>query len=99
MIEKAVRVAMATQEEIQPLITIGHGPYVDSTSCLRVSECSSAFVPNDAPPHGVDVLWRASSRHSRAELDLAIITEPQPNPMLTIVSHYCAALHRAVGRP
>ena len=42
MSEKAVRVARATQEETQPVITIGHAPYVD---LLLVSACLSVHLP------------------------------------------------------
>jgi LysR family transcriptional regulator, benzoate and cis,cis-muconate-responsive activator of ben and cat genes len=29
LLEKAVRIARSTQEQIQPVVTVGHSPYVD----------------------------------------------------------------------
>lgn len=93
MIEKAVRVDRATQEEIQPVITIGHDPYVDpllDSACLGVH---LPLYPTMRLP--MEPMFFGELVHGilPAELDLAIITEPPPNPMLTIVPLITAPLY------
>jgi len=93
IIEKAVRVARATQEEIQPVITIGHGPYVDP---LLVAACLSVHLPLYPTMRlRMESMFFGELVHGilAAELDLAIITEPPPNPMLTIVPLITAPLY------
>lgn len=93
MIEKAVRTARATQEEIQPVITIGHGPYIDP---LLVSACLSVHLPlYPAMRLRMESMFLGELVHGilAAELDLAIITEPPASPMLTIVPLVTAPLY------
>jgi DNA-binding transcriptional LysR family regulator len=93
MIEKAIRMARATQEEIQPIVTIGHGPYVDP---VLVAACLGIHLPlyptmrlrMESMFFG-DLVRGILS----AELDLAIITEPPQNPMLTIVPLLTAPIY------
>jgi DNA-binding transcriptional LysR family regulator len=84
-LERAIRLAKATHDEIEPVVTIGYSPYEDPllvTSILAVHmplygnlrlRIESMFAPDLA--HGISV----------SELDLAIITEPSENPLFTRV--------------
>jgi DNA-binding transcriptional LysR family regulator len=81
IMEKAVRLARASHDQVQPLITIGHSPYVDP-----------AVVATHLPLYPELRLRRESMfaldlAHSvlAAELDLAINAEPSENPHLTLV--------------
>jgi LysR family transcriptional regulator, benzoate and cis,cis-muconate-responsive activator of ben and cat genes len=86
LIEKAVRTARATQDDIQPVVTIGHSPYVDPALI-------SALLGVHLPLYS-NLRLRMESRFANelvhsvlsAELDLAIIEEPLDNPLLTLVS-------------
>lgn len=92
-IEKAVRVARATQEEIQPIITIGHGPYVDP---LLVTACLGVHLPLYPTMRlRMESMFFGDLLHGvlTSELDLAIITEPPPNPLLTVVPLVTAPLY------
>jgi DNA-binding transcriptional LysR family regulator len=89
-IEKAVRVARAAQEETQPVITIG--PDVDP---LLVAACLRVHLPlYSTMRRRMEPMFFRELVHGilAAELDLAIITEPPPNPMLTIVPLITAPL-------
>jgi DNA-binding transcriptional LysR family regulator len=84
-LERAIRLAKATHDEIEPVVTIGYSPYEDPllvTSILALHmplygnlrlRIESMFSPDLA--HGISV----------SELDLAIITEPSENPLFTRV--------------
>lgn len=85
VLERAIRLAKATHNEIPPVVTIGFSPYADPllvASILAVHmplypnlklRIESMFAPDLA--HGISV----------SQLDLAIITEPAENPHLTRV--------------
>jgi LysR family transcriptional regulator, benzoate and cis,cis-muconate-responsive activator of ben and cat genes len=86
LIEKAVRTARATQDDIQPVVTIGHSPYVDPSLISALLGVHLPLYPN--------LRLRMESRFANelvhsvlsAELDLAIVEEPLDNPLLTLVS-------------
>ena len=86
ILEKAVRTGRSTQEEIQPVVTIGHTPYVDPGLI-------SALLGVNLPLHS-NLRLRMESRFANelvhsvlsAELDLALLDEPLENPLLTLVS-------------
>jgi LysR family transcriptional regulator, benzoate and cis,cis-muconate-responsive activator of ben and cat genes len=86
LIEKAVRTARATQDDIQPVVTVGHSPYVDPALISALLGVHLPLYPN--------LRLRMESRFANelvhsvlsAELDLAIIEEPLDNPLLTLVS-------------
>src|SRR6185437_9730053 len=86
ILEKGVRMARATQEEIQPVVTIGHSPYVDPALVSGLLSVHLPLYPS--------LRLRMESRFAHelvhsvlsAELDLAIIEEPLENPLLTLVA-------------
>lgn len=92
VLERAIRLARATQDEIQPVITIGHSPYVEPA---LVSALLSVHLP--LYPHlrlRIESMFALDLSHGvmSAELDLAIITEPTDNPQLTLVRIQQSAL-------
>ncbi|MEZ2346701.1 LysR family transcriptional regulator [Terriglobus sp. RCC_193] len=85
LLEKAVRTGRATQEEIQPLVTIGHSPYVDP---VLVSALLGVHLPLYANLRlRVESMFAQDLVHSvlSAEVDMAIIEEPADSPLLTLV--------------
>lgn len=85
ILEKAVRTARATQEEIQPVVTIGHSPYVEPSLV-------SVFLGIHLPLYpGLRLRMESMFAHDlihgvlSAELDMAIVEEPSENPLLTLV--------------
>jgi DNA-binding transcriptional LysR family regulator len=85
--------ARATQEEVQPVVTIGHSPYVDPTLISGLLSVHLPLYPN--------LRLRMESRFAHelihsvlsAELDLTILEEPLENPLLTLVALSRAPLH------
>jgi LysR family transcriptional regulator, benzoate and cis,cis-muconate-responsive activator of ben and cat genes len=85
VLERAIRLARASRDEVPPVVTIGFSPYADPflVACILGVQMplyanlrlriESMFAPDLA--HGVTV----------SELDLAIITEPSDSPHLTRV--------------
>ena len=85
ILERSVRTGKSAQDEMEPLITIGHSPYVDP--CLI-----SALLAIHLPLHPglrlrMESMFAMDLAHGvlAAELDLAIISEPSENPLLTLV--------------
>jgi DNA-binding transcriptional LysR family regulator len=85
ILEKAVRLARATYDEVQPLITIGHSPYVDPAFISAILSTHLPLYPNLRLR--MESMFALDLVHGvlAAELDLAIITEPSENPHLTLV--------------
>ena len=85
-LEKAVRMTRATQDEALPVVTIGHGPYVDPRLLSALLAIHLPLFPS--------LRLRIESMFSQdlihgvlsAELGLAIIEDPLHNPLLTQVS-------------
>jgi len=105
IMEKALRLARATKDDIQPVITIGHSPYIDPS--LRAVFLSISLPLYPGLRLRMESMFATELAHSVtcAELDLAIITEPSDNPMLTLVhiasAPLCVAMqadHRAAGK-
>ena len=85
LLEKSVRLARATQDEVQPVLTIGHSPYVDPA---LVSALLSVHLPLHPDLRlRMESMFAPDLTHAvlAAELDLAVITEPSDNPLLTSV--------------
>ncbi|WP_263384607.1 LysR family transcriptional regulator [Granulicella arctica] len=92
LLERAVRLARATHDEVRPVLTIGHSPYVDPS---LVSAVLSVHLPLHADLRlRMESMFALDLAHSvlAAELDLAIITEPSDNPLLTSVEIATAPL-------
>lgn len=85
ILEKSVRVARATHDEVQPLITIGHSPYVDPTLISAILSTHLPLYPDLRLR--MESMFALDLSHGvlAAELDLAIIAEPSENPHLTLV--------------
>jgi DNA-binding transcriptional LysR family regulator len=85
ILEKSVRIARATRDEVQPLITIGHSPYVDPALISAILSVHLPLYPNLRLR--MESMFALDLSHSviAAELDLAIIAEPSENPHLTLV--------------
>jgi DNA-binding transcriptional LysR family regulator len=85
IIEKAVRLARTSHDQVQPLITVGHSPYVDPALVAGVVGTHLPLYPNLRLR--MESMFALDLAHSvlAAELDLAIITEPSENPHLTLV--------------
>ena len=93
VLEKALRSARSTQEQVQPVVTIGHSPYVDP-------QLISALIGTHLPLYP-NLRLRMESMFAHelvhgvlsAELDIALLEEPLENPLLTLVSLTSAPLH------
>jgi LysR family transcriptional regulator, benzoate and cis,cis-muconate-responsive activator of ben and cat genes len=85
ILEKAVRLARATHDEVQPLITIGHSPYVDPALISAILSTHLPLYPDLRLR--MESMFALDLAHGvlAAELDLAIIAEPSENPHLTLV--------------
>lgn len=85
ILEKAIRSAKATHDSIEPLVTIGHSPYVDPALIACLLAVHLPLFP------GLRLRMESMFAHDLAhgvlagELDLAIISEPPGNPQLTSV--------------
>ena len=97
ILEKAVRTARATQEEIRPVVTIGHSPYVCP---LLISALLSVHLPL-YPTLRLRMESRFANELSHsvlsAELDIALLEEPIDNPLLTLVPLVTAPLNAVMS--
>jgi DNA-binding transcriptional LysR family regulator len=92
ILEKAIRLARTTQDEVRPVITVGHSPYADPSLV-------AAFLAVHLPLYPelrlrMESMFAQELAHGvlSAELDLALIAEPSTNPLLTLVQlrpHLC----------
>jgi DNA-binding transcriptional LysR family regulator len=92
IVEKSVLLARSSQDDLQPVITLGHSPYVDP---LLVSAALTTHLP--LYPHmrlHIESMFAPDLAHGvlSAELDIAIIAEPAENPHLTLVRLTAAPL-------
>jgi LysR family transcriptional regulator, benzoate and cis,cis-muconate-responsive activator of ben and cat genes len=85
ILEKSVRLARSTHDEVLPLITVGHSPYVDPALISAVLSTHLPLYPDLRLR--MESMFAMDLTHSvlAAELDLAIIAEPTENPHLTLV--------------
>ncbi|MCU1322988.1 MAG: transcriptional regulator, LysR family [Acidobacteriaceae bacterium] len=85
ILEKAIRLARTTHDEIHPVVTIGHSPYGDPSLISAIVSVHLPLYPNLRLR--MESMFALDLAHSvlAAELDLAIITEPSDNPHLTLV--------------
>lgn len=86
ILEKAVRLARSAQDEIQPVVTIGHSPYVDPGIISSILSVHLPLYPNLRLR--MESMFAGELTHSviAAELDMAIVAEAPDNPLLTRVS-------------
>lgn len=85
IVEKAILLARSAQDSIQPLVTIGHSPYVDPALIAALLGIHLPLYPDLRLR--MESMFALDLAHSvlAAELDLAIITEPPENSRLTLV--------------
>jgi len=93
ILEKAVRTARSTEEQIQPVITVGHGPYLDPSLMKALLGVYLPLYPNLRMR--MESMFNHELAHGvlSAELDIAFIDEPLDNPLLTQVPLSTAPLH------
>jgi LysR family transcriptional regulator, benzoate and cis,cis-muconate-responsive activator of ben and cat genes len=98
ILEKAERLARATQENIQPLISIGHSPYIDPALVSCLLGIHLPLYPNLRLR--MESMFALDLVHSvlSAELDLAIVAEPSPNPLLTLVPLDTSPIYTLMSR-
>jgi DNA-binding transcriptional LysR family regulator len=92
ILEKAVRLAKATHDEVRPVITIGHSPYADPA---LVSSLLAVHLPLYPELRlRMESMFALELAHGvlSAELDLALIAEPSASPLLTLVELSSAPL-------
>ena len=85
ILERSVRTGKSAQDEMEPLITIGHSPYVDPS---LISALLAIHLPlRPGLRLRMESMFAMDLAHGvlAAELDLAIISEPSENPLLTLV--------------
>jgi len=92
LLEKSVRLARATHDDVQPVLTVGHSPYVDPALVSALLSVHLPLHPNLRLR--MESMFAIDLAHSvlAAELDLALITEPSDNPLLTCVQIATAPL-------
>lgn len=85
LLEKAVRLARTTNDEIHPIVTIGHSPCGDASLISAIVSVHLPLYPNLRLR--MESMFALDLAHGilAAELDLAIIAEPSENPHLTLV--------------
>ena len=85
ILQKAALLARATHDQVQPLVTIGHSPYVDPALISAILSIHLPLYPDLRLR--MESMFAFDLAHSvlAAELDLAIIAEPLENPHLTLV--------------
>lgn len=96
LLEKAARLARATKEEALPVLTVGHSPYADPA---LVSLLLSTHLPlYPSLRLRLESMFALELTHSvlSAELDLALISEPTENPLLTLVPLFTDPLYIAM---
>ena len=86
ILEKAIRLGRTTQDDIQPVITFGHSPYGDPALVAAIVGIHLPLYQNLRLR--IESMFALDLAHSvlASELDLAIITEPSENPLLTLVA-------------
>jgi DNA-binding transcriptional LysR family regulator len=97
ILEKSVRLARATHDEVQPVVTIGHGPYIDPSLVSALLSIHLPLYPNLRLR--MESMFALELAHSllSAELDLAIIAEPTETPLLTLVPVATVPLYVAMS--
>jgi DNA-binding transcriptional LysR family regulator len=85
ILERAIRLAKSAQDEVQPVVTIGHSPYMDPSLLSSVLAIHLPLYPTLRLR--IESMFASELAHAVlvSELDLAIITEPSENPQLTLV--------------
>jgi DNA-binding transcriptional LysR family regulator len=85
ILERAVRASRATQEDIQPVVTVGHSPCLDYSMITALLGIHLPLYPSLRLR--METMFNTELVHSilSAELDLAIMEKPVDNPRLTIV--------------
>lgn len=86
LLERAVRLARSTQDEIRPVVTVGHSPYVDPAIVSSILAVHLPLHPNLRLR--MESMFAGELTHSvlAAELDMAVIAEATDNPLLTRVT-------------
>jgi DNA-binding transcriptional LysR family regulator len=84
LLDKALRLAKATQDSVLPHITIGHSPYVDPALISAILSTQLPLYPDLR--FRIESMFVSDLAHGilTAELDLAIIGEPPDHPSLTL---------------
>jgi DNA-binding transcriptional LysR family regulator len=85
ILQKAVLLARASHDEVRPVITFGHSPYIDPALISAILSTHLPLYPDLRLR--MESMFALDLAHSvlSAELDLAIISEPSENPHLTLV--------------
>jgi DNA-binding transcriptional LysR family regulator len=85
IMERAIRLAKSTHDEVQPVITVGHSPYADPALLASILAVHLPLYPNLRLR--IESMFAMELVHGVlvSELDLAIITEPSENSQLTQV--------------
>jgi DNA-binding transcriptional LysR family regulator len=93
ILEKAVRTGRSTQEESQPLVSVGHSPYVSPSMISNFLGVHLPLYPNlrlrMESMFAHDLVHRVLS----SELDIALVEESLDNPLLTLVTLSTVPLH------
>jgi DNA-binding transcriptional LysR family regulator len=86
ILERAIRLAKVTNDEVQPVVTIGHSPYADPSLVAALLSVVLPLFPNLRLR--IESMFATELAHAVlvSELDLALIAEPSDNPQLTKVS-------------
>lgn len=93
ILEKAVRMGRVTQDDVQPLVSIGHGPYISPPFIGDLLAVHLPLYPNLRLR--IETMFSQELVHGvlSAELDLALLDEPLDNPLLTLMSLATKPLH------
>lgn len=96
ILEKAIRLGKSTHDQVRPIVTVGHSPYVDPALISGIAGTHLPLYPDLRLR--MESMFALDLTHSilAAELDLAIITEPAENPHLTLVQIATAPLYVAM---
>jgi DNA-binding transcriptional LysR family regulator len=86
VLERAIRLAKVTNDEVQPLVTIGHSPYADPSLVAALLSVVLPLFPNLRLR--IESMFATELAHAVfvSELDMALIAEPSDNPQFTKVS-------------
>jgi DNA-binding transcriptional LysR family regulator len=92
ILEKAIRIAKTTHDEVRPVVTIGHSPYADPGLVASFLSVHLPLYPELRLK--MESMFALELAHGvlSAELDLALIAEPSENPLLTLVQLSSAPL-------
>jgi DNA-binding transcriptional LysR family regulator len=85
LLEKSIRLARSTHEDVQPVVTIGHSPYGDPSLVSAIIAIHLPLYPNLRLRIESMFAYDLAHRVLASELDLAIISEPPKTPLLTLV--------------